>query len=108
MNNYIICCITHKCIYAYAVQFDYPCFEAIRALRIHSLIGNDVLEGIIHVSTLTAMVSIRHCRMSTLKYMFARQLCVPEQSMMFCSLSRVSLPLARAQAPSRAPIALKA
>ena len=32
----------------------------------------------------------------------------PEQSMMFCSLRLVSLPLAKAQAPSRAPTALKA
>ena len=88
----------------------YPALERVAVLTVHSIVGHHIPVGIVHVSPIAAVVPIGHCtgQLRILLQILKNAVNIPEQSMMFCSLRVVSLPLARAQAPSRAPIALKA
>jgi len=43
-------------------RFTYLSSERIGTLLVYSLIGNHIKKGIVHVTTLAAMVSIRNCR----------------------------------------------
>ena len=85
-----------------ASHVTYPSLVVVGTLRINSFVGHNIFVGIVHVASLASVVVVGNWTKVSYTSLNNRRVCyftdvkerviLPEQSIMFCSLSRVSLP----------------
>ena len=94
------------------------CLIGVPRFGINATILNDIFEGIIHITSIAAFITLRTYSTSikltigqsnnVVSVIVGWLAYVPEQSTRFCSERETSFPVALKCCPSRDPVALKA